>query len=837
MKLARVTASVLATAVLVLALSGPCLGQATVNEEKRILKTFAYGDPDPVPLVGPLFPYFLFRGFSARGVDREWKMIRLENPFVRIFVTPEIGGKIWGGVEKSTGREFLYFNKAVEFREIAMRGPYTAGGIELNFGLIGHAPSTASPVDYDVRTNADGSVSAIVGTIDLPSRSHWRVEVRVPKDKAYVETECLWYNPTPLRDSYYNWLTGTAIAAPDLRFFYPGTHHIGHGGEVGAWPVDARGRDLAAYRNNDFESHKSYHILGEFGEAFGGYWETQKFGYGHWAPYSDKPGMKLWLWSLGRDGEIWTDLLLEGEKHNYIEMQTGLLYNQAAEASSLSPFKHYALEPYAVHRWKEIWFPVKDIGGLVTASPYGALNVTADGAGGWRVGLSPLQAIDDDLTVRVGGRTAFAKRLVLKPLETFIATVAAGGAGDGPVEVDLGRGKLRWSSADQEKNKLGRPLTSPPDYDWNSSEGLFMAGEELVRQREWDRAKGKFEACLAAEPYHLRALTRLAELRFRRAEYEAALELAKRVLSVDAYDAEGNFIYGCVNRALGRRADAKDGFGWASRAAALRVAAWTELAALAVEESDFARAADYARRSVEFNAHNVPGYEILAAACRRLENADEAGRAIETLLRVDPLNHTARFERHLLDGKPESLRSFASMIRNELPHETYLELAAFYARLGLAEEARRALESAPEHPLADYWLAYLLRDGEPAASRARLEKAVAASPAFVFPYRRETLPVFRWAAAATDSWKAKYGLGLILWNCGRTDEALGLFDACGDAPDFAPFYIARAKLAGNPGAGGKRRLRRRRPDSARPRESRFPGRRPTGKRGTCCSSV
>ncbi len=349
-----------------------------VAEISRPMPTYPFSDPDPVARPGRVYPYFRFAKFSAAPINKEWKMVRLENPFVRVFVTPEIGGKIWGAVEKASGKEFVYFNKGVEFREIALRGPYTAGGIELNFGYIGHAPSTASPVDYLFRTLPDGSASCVVGTIDLPSRSQWRVEVRVPKDGAYFETECFWYNPTPLRDSYYNWVTASAIAGPDLRFFYPGTNHIGHGGEVGRWPVDEKGRDISYYRNNAFEGHKSYHILGELGEYFGGYWEEGDFGYGHWAPYSDHPGMKLWLWSLGRDGEIWTDLLLEGEKYNYIEMQTGLLYNQAAETSSLTPFKHYGLEPYSVHRWKEIWFPVKDIGGLVAASPHGALNVTPD---------------------------------------------------------------------------------------------------------------------------------------------------------------------------------------------------------------------------------------------------------------------------------------------------------------------------------------------------------------------------------------------------------------------------------------------------------------------------
>jgi len=52
-----------------------------------------------------------------------------------------------------------------------MRGPWTSGGIEFNFGLIGHNPSTATPVDYTVLTNEDGSVSCFVGNLDLPSRT------------------------------------------------------------------------------------------------------------------------------------------------------------------------------------------------------------------------------------------------------------------------------------------------------------------------------------------------------------------------------------------------------------------------------------------------------------------------------------------------------------------------------------------------------------------------------------------------------------------------------------------------------------------------------------------
>ncbi len=104
------------------------------------------------------------------------KTVELENDWVKVLIAPEMGGKILGAIEKSTGEEFIYLNKVVKFRDISMRGAWTSGGIEFNFGSIGHAPTTASPVDYLTRTNPDGSVSCFVGAMDLSSRSEWRVE-------------------------------------------------------------------------------------------------------------------------------------------------------------------------------------------------------------------------------------------------------------------------------------------------------------------------------------------------------------------------------------------------------------------------------------------------------------------------------------------------------------------------------------------------------------------------------------------------------------------------------------------------------------------------------------
>ncbi len=146
------------------------LGQSTIREEIKTIKTYPFSDPNPVPsmainsMVSPFYPYFVFDGYTDKGINKEWKVISLENDYINVTVLPEVGGKVWGAIEKSTGLEFIYQNHVMKFRAIGISGPWTSGGIEHNFGLdLGHAPWTASPVDYILKENADGSVSCIVG--------------------------------------------------------------------------------------------------------------------------------------------------------------------------------------------------------------------------------------------------------------------------------------------------------------------------------------------------------------------------------------------------------------------------------------------------------------------------------------------------------------------------------------------------------------------------------------------------------------------------------------------------------------------------------------------------
>ncbi|MFM8393517.1 MAG: DUF5107 domain-containing protein, partial [Acidobacteriota bacterium] len=235
--------------------------KVSVREYRKVFTTYPFGDPNPVAVMGKIYPYFRFDQYTDTPVQKEWKVVELENDYIRVLILPEIGGKIWTAIEKSTGRPFIYNNQVVKFRDIAMRGPWTSGGIEANYGIIGHTPNTATPVDYLVKTNPDGSASCQIGVLDLLTRTPWRLEVRLAPDEAFFTTTSFWFNATPLEQAYYTWMNVGIKSAGNLQFIFPGTHAIGHGGEISPWPIDpVTGRDLSFYEKNNFGSYKSYHV-------------------------------------------------------------------------------------------------------------------------------------------------------------------------------------------------------------------------------------------------------------------------------------------------------------------------------------------------------------------------------------------------------------------------------------------------------------------------------------------------------------------------------------------------------------------------------------------------
>jgi predicted negative regulator of RcsB-dependent stress response len=581
-------------------------------------------------------------------------------------------------------------------------------------------------------------------------------------------------------------MTAAAFARDDLEMFMPGNAYLAHSGARRAWPVDSAGRYLPAYANNRFGGHKSYHVVGELNDFFGGYYHDADYGFGHWSRYEEMPGQKLWLWALSREGGVWEELLTDSDGQ-YIEFQAGRLYVQYAPGADMNPVSQVGFEPGATDRWSETWFPVEGIGGLSDASRDGAMSVTRE-EGRLRVGINAFGNLTDTLRVSSGGRTLAAFPIAFSALEPVERVVDLAGART--VEVELPVLGLSYTS-DRGARQLARPFTtdSAAAAQIPETDRWVIDGRQLVRSRRYHDARQMFESALAEEPWNRDALLGLAVLEYRRGLYESGLSRVSRVLQLDTYDATANFVAGNLYRALGRETDAREAYGWAARSTAYRSAAYVQLAELMLAGGDLQEATRYARLAIDYDRYSIPARQVLAIVGRRAADAALAASMREQLLELDPLHHFAAAESYLAAPNPASADLVTASLRGEYPDQVILELAADYVRRGALDDARALLQLGARvtaNPLLRAWSAWL--DDEPARLAGRAE------PSFVFPYRRETIPVLEWAAEHEDHWSWSYLLALNLWARDRADEAAHLLEGLGDAPDFAPLYVARAHL-------------------------------------------
>ncbi len=769
----------------------------TIREEMRSFRTYDYGDPNPVAEINKIYPYYRFDGYTRHSSQRKWKVVILENDFIKVLIAPEIGGKILGAIDKSTGKEFIYFNKLVKFRDIAMRGPWTSGGIEFNFGTIGHAPTTSSPVDYKLENNSDGSVSCTLGATDLPSKTKWRVVVKLEKDKSYFETKVLWYNPTNQNTSLYHWMNAAAKAAHDLKFYYPGQTHIDHSGNAFDWPVSSEGIELSYYRNNDFGGSKSYHVLGSYTDYWGGYYQDEDRGFGHFSNYTDKPGKKVWIWALSRSGAIWEDLLTDSDLGNtqYVEIQSGLLFNQAGGHSTKSPFKHQFLYPGQVEQVSEYWFPVNGIGGITYANRFVSLNVARSDEN-LVVKFCANQFINDSLKISSNNKIVHSQALKMAPTQSKVVIVEDFARQH--YEIKIGQDLLNYSSNYTEERKLSRPVEKNKDFDWNSQYGLLIKAREYARQRNYQQALITVEKCLELDSNYNPALNLAGALYYRKMQYQEALHKLRKSLENNTYDPEANFYYGNIHKKLGNYYDALDGYGIAARSLKYRSQSYYNIASLYFILDELQRAEEFAKKALKFNAYNLNAHKLLTMIYRKNGQLEKAQNTIQKLLEIDPLNHFANFEEYLITGEANHKNRFLKAIKNESPRETFLTIAAFYQKHELYPEMIELLSSENFNDALQYlWLARAENKlGNQKKSQDNLKNAALTSPYLIFPHRKETGEILKWAVERNNSWKFKYYLGMIYWSKNRIEQAQKYFTECGN-PDFAPFYLSKAKLFKN----------------------------------------
>jgi len=638
-----------------------------------------------------------------------------------------------------------------------------------------------------MRTNADGSVSCFIGATDWPSRTNWTVEICLPANAAYFTTKSSWYNNSGLEQSYYQWNNVGVKVSGDLEYINPGYQRLGHDGKHFSWPKDEQGREISFYDKNNFGEYKSYHLFGSYSDFWGCYWHDDDFGLGHSATYDDKPGKKIWIWGLSRYGMIWEKLLTDTDGQ-YSEVQSGRLFNQSIAASTKTPFKHSSFLPYTFDSWDEYWFPVKNIGGLTYGNEQLSFNLSAqDGIP--QLNICANQDLDHTLKIEYGDKLVLVKAIVLQAMQTTVFTLPDFAADQLKIWLD---DELIYNAKEQGEH-LSRPVAIPDNYNFNSVQAIYIQAKEWERQRFFERAIEQYRACLKKDPFYIEALTGLAGILIRQAQYHEALQLLLTALSVDTYHPEANYLYGMVNMRLNKVTDAKDGFSIAAQSVSYRSAAYTELAKIFFRERQLGKSLSYLKKALAYNTQNRQPLQLELIIDRLQGNTNEAKQLANELLQANPLDHLVRFELYRLGVITSD--DFKDGITSELPYETYIELNCFYFNLGLYDSCLEVLAMAPGYVIVSIWQAYICHlQNSVSDADHHISIAIARQPDLVFPHREEDIMVLEWAVDKYPSWKLNYYLALGYTQMLRTDEALNLLASCGNEPDFYVFYIVRANL-------------------------------------------
>lgn len=767
--------------------------RATITEGHITYPTYGYHDPSMLASKA-LYPYFRFDGFSHKAEDKSWKVVTLENDFIKVQVMPEIGGKVWTAIDKSNNKPFLYNNDVVKFRDIALRGPWISGGIEFNFGIIGHAPSSSSPVDYEIKRYGDGTVACLVSNIEMISRTRWIVEIRLEKDKSYFETKTYWINLTNQEQAFYNWSNAAVKASDRLKFEFPGDTYIGHEGETGSWPIDDEQRDLSYYKNNAFGGAKSYHVTGlnsNFFATLDAEPQGGNFGTVHFARRDEKLGKKIFLWSQADDGIIWERLLTD-KAGQYVEIQSGKLFNQNVLESSKTPFKQHSFSPYETETWSEYWFPIKEIDTISNVNLLGAFAYTVEGLKG-KLSIAAVRNLQDSIYVYdKHDKVLFKDRIHLLANQTSHIQLALNGKGDEAAQVRIGAYRLDLELvSDGRPDTTARASASTPVQEW------YVNGREYLRFRKYKEAEDFLEKALAIDGSYIPALLEMAKLRLLQFDYGEGKAFAERALAIDTYNGAANYYGGLAMLKLQEsEASSRGMFEVAALDPAFRKAAYIELGKSYMRSQSPLDAVHYFQNALDIGGSNLEVLQSLYYSMLMAGQLEDLDSIAERMLTLDPFGYLQLFEGYYQNQDAQHKDALLAKLTNEFPNQTLMEMGIWFVRMGLPDRATKLFELCGKQVEALYWLAWLHRD-QVDRKAFYFKQLEGLQPLRIFPFREEEADLLQWAMQERPGlWQTNYLLALLLNARGEEKKAATVLSTTSQQGiTFAPYHILKAHFS------------------------------------------
>ncbi|GLX66341.1 DUF5107 domain-containing protein [Paenibacillus glycanilyticus] len=798
-----------------------------VWEETVEIPTYETGEPDKNPMFlekrvyqgssGRVYPHPVIDKILDEKQAKPYRMVILENEYVRIEVMPEIGGRIYRALDKTNNYDFVYYNRVIKPALVGLAGPWISGGIEFNWPQH-HRPNTYGPVEHLFTQNEDGSATVWVSEIDRMYGTKVTTGFTLYPGKAYLEISAQLYNRTPEPQTFL-WWANPAVAVNDhtQSVFPPDvTAVFDHGKrDVSRFPIAtgtyykmdySEGVDISRYKNipvpTSYMAYKSdYNFVG-------GYDHGVQAGLLHVANHHVSPGKKQWTWGNGEFGQAW-DRNLTDEDGPYIELMTGVFTDNQPDFTWL--------QPYEEKTFKQYFMPYKNIGVVKNASIDAAVNLEVDESARTAVVMAYATSVFEEAVIELKGkkRTYMKETVQLSPESTY-KTILTLDEDDQPHNLKVtvydsaGRCLISYRPAEPSIEQVpdaAKPLPLPEELKTN--EQLYLAGLHLEQYRH---------ATFEPEAYYLEGLKRdnadirinvaYGTLLLRRGQFQAAeVHFRTAIASLtwrnpNPYDSEAYYQLGVALKLQEKNKEAFAAFYKSVWSAQWQDSGYFSLAQIAPDKLE---ALELAERSLIRNSRNYKARHLKTALLRKTGRLADALAFAEETLKLDVADFGAAYERGLIlrelgrgQEYAEALSKVLGLLRGDV--HNYMNLAADYAGAGLYQEAGEVLEQLSGqrvYPMVHYALAYVYeQEGRSEEANAERQAGQAAPPDYCFPNSLFELQILTSAINNNPSDdKAHYYLGNLLYDKKRNEEAIRHWEASAELQDQFPTVHRNLALA------------------------------------------
>lgn len=764
-------------------------------EENLNLPTYKVDPPDKNPMFFEndsyqgasrvIYPYPLEDDMTNVQITKDYKVVYLENDYLKVCILPEIGGRLFYATDKTNDYELFYRQHVIKPAHIGMVGAWISGGIEFCV-FHHHRASTNMPVDYKLMENEDSSATLWIGETEPRHRMKWTFGITLYPEKSYLELDGRMINATENTNSILYWANVATHVNDDYQIIFPpstdfATFHSKN--SFSHWPITTEAyRGNEYYENNIDASWWKNHpgsnsfFAHEIKDGFlGGYDHGKNAGTMLVANPHIVKGAKLWEWGKGSS---WDTKVLTDNDGPYAELMSGAYSDNQPDYSWI--------KPYEIKTFKQFWYPMRESQGVTMANLNGLLNLKASSDQEVFIAANTTADFKDaKLVLQEGDQIIWEKTINIAPDQPFSETIQTSSVfqkenlklslytKDNELLVD-------YQPLVKDENKpLPEPVTpplSPKEID--NQEELYFTG---LRIKQFYNATldptDYFLEALKRDPFDTRSNTQMGIYLKEKGKYEQAANHFRKAIArltknyTRPRNCEAFYHLGLILKQQNKLEAAYDTLYRSAWDHSFTSAAYFQLAQISVYNKKYTQALGELEIALANNSSNLNALNLKASLLRKTKQKEAALKIVEMVIEKDPLNFWAYYEQAILTNTTQK-KQLEKLMR-DMP-ESYLELAVGYLNAGLWDEANNILLKAKkssnpqlaQYPTISYYLGYIAnKEGDETAAKSYFNAAKKYSTDYCFPYRLESEAVYLTVLDYDDTdAKAYYYLGNLLYD-------------------------------------------------------------------------